>query len=95
MSDIAGNDIRGHDYQPNKVIRAIFDWLETNGFQPIFSKSDITDAFSEFEVSFADFMNEKKEDANDMDAITFSRLIQMMGNWIHTYKESDLKASNK
>lgn len=86
ISDISGNDIKAHKNQPEQVVKVVRDW-----FKPINNNiprhKEIWLAFNEFEFDYEEILKEEDYDPNDINALTFSDIIENMNAWIEEYKK--------
>ena len=85
MSDISGNDIKAHGNDPEQVIKVIRDW-----FRPTRPKTprhkEIWLAFNEFEYDYEEILKDEDYDPKDINALTFSDVIEIMTTWVDEYK---------
>lgn len=69
LSDISGNDIKSHDGDSKKVVRAVRNWFFENGFVGLPSVNSIWVAYNEFFSQFQDHVTNlgfDEEDVNEM-----------------------------
>jgi hypothetical protein len=85
LSDISGNDIKAHKNEPEQVVKVVRDWFKPT--KPTIPKyKEIWLAFNEFEYDYERILSEDKYDPKDINALTFSDIIEFMTEWIPTYK---------
>lgn len=85
ISDISGNDIKGHKNQPEKIIKVVRDWFKiTNANIPWYK--EIWLAFTEFEFDYEVILKNEDLDPKDLNSLTFSDIIENMKAWISKYK---------
>jgi len=85
ISDISGNDIKAHSNKPEMIIKVVRDWLkQSNNGTPKYK--EIWLAFNEFEYDYIDILTSDGYDPYDINSITFCDVIEIMENWITTYK---------
>lgn len=85
ISDISGNDIKAHKNQPEQIVKVVRDWFRaTNAKIP--SYKEIWLAFNEFEFDYEKILRDDDYDPEDINALTFSDLIENITAWIIEYK---------
>ena len=86
ISDISGNDIKAHKNNPEQIIKVVRDW-----FKPIDNNiprhKEIWLAFNEFEFDYEEILTAEGYNPKDINALTFSDIIENMTEWIKAYKE--------
>ncbi len=87
MSDIAGNDIRAHDNDPEQAIKHVRDWIKLNTSEHVDWPSEIWLVFNEFMYDHVRTADEDGYDPQDMNAITFSDLIGLIKEWIKSWRK--------
>lgn len=86
ISDISGNDIKAHKNQPEQMIKVIRDWFKLiNPSIPWYK--EIWLAFNEFEFDYEEILKSDGYDPKDINALTFSDIIENMKAWIFDYKK--------
>jgi hypothetical protein len=88
ISDISGNDIKAHQNEPEQIVKVVRDW-----FKPLNSDiprhKEIWLAFNEFEFDYESILKEEGYNPKDINALTFSDIIENMNVWITKYKEKN------
>ena len=88
MSDIAGNDIRAHHDDPELAMKNVRDWLKINNKQQKFARhSSIWMVFNEFEQDYNGLLEKDGYDIFDINAATFTDLIEFMKQWLEAWRE--------
>lgn len=87
ISDISGNDIKFHNNSTEQIIKAIRDWFKTF-IKDIPWHSEIWLAYNEFEYLYESFPSDKGYNPKDINAVTFSDIIDFMKPWIAEHKTS-------
>ncbi len=95
MSDIAGNDIRAHNNDPEKVIKCIRDWLKLNAEIQLDYPKKIWFIYNEFLFDYYKYADENQFDPHDMNAITFADLIELMVAWNKGRQERITSSTSK
>lgn len=86
LSDISGNDIKAHKDDPEQIVKVVRDWFKpTNPNIPMYK--EIWFAFNEFEYDYEQILIEAEYDPKDINALTFSDIIENMKEWIVNYKK--------
>ncbi len=85
ISDISGNDIKAHNNEPEKIIKVVRDWFRANNNNVPWHK-EIWLAYTEFKYDYDDILIKDGYDPNDIEALTFSDIIELMNAWIKIYK---------
>ncbi|WP_179006763.1 hypothetical protein [Winogradskyella forsetii] len=86
MSDISGQDIFSHNNEPYELVKVIRNWYKT-----IFPRRDtnsskvIWDAYNEFNFDFKEQMESEDLNPENIWAIPFNELIEIMQTWIKNY----------
>lgn len=78
LSDIAGNDIKAHDNDPIKLIKAIRSWFAENGVNGLPSHNRIWDAYNVFLLRLGDHakhLGYKNEDYSEMPTTEYIYLV--------------------
>ncbi|MEO1259761.1 MAG: hypothetical protein AAFZ15_13295 [Bacteroidota bacterium] len=88
ISDISGNDIRAHHDDPKLAMKNVRDWLNINVRQRLTRHADIWLVFNEFEFDYEEILNGEGYDPNDINALTFTDVIDMMKDWIKGWNET-------
>lgn len=86
MSDIAGNDIRHHNNDPQKVIKHVRDWLKLNTNGNLAFANDIWSVYCEFLADFHRVGEKENFDPNNISEITFSDLIEIIRVWLEGWR---------
>jgi len=85
ISDISGNDIKAHKNDPEQMIKVVRDWFKpTNPGIP--RHKEIWLAYNEFEYDYEEILKSEGYDPKDINALTFSDIIENMTAWIEKYK---------
>lgn len=88
LSDISGQDIFAHKNSPYKIVKIIRNWCVTIfPKRKIPSANIIWDAYNEFAYDFFEKMNDQNLDADQIDDIPFSELIDISRKWVKNYKK--------
>ena len=86
ISDISGNDIKAHKNDPEEIIKAVRDWFKpTNPRIP--RHKEIWLAYAEFEFDYEEILNSEGYDPKDINALTFSDIIENMTIWIRDFRK--------
>jgi len=86
ISDISGNDIKAHKNDPEQVVKVVRDWFKpTNPKIP--RHKQIWLAYAEFEFDYEEILNSEGYDPKDINALTFSDIIENMTIWIEKFKK--------
>jgi hypothetical protein len=86
ISDISGCDIKSHKNDPEQIIKCVRDWFKTTlGDVPWYKT--IWLAYAEFEFDFEQILTDEGYDPKDINALTFSDIIENMSSWIEKYKQ--------
>ncbi len=88
ISDISGNDIYSHSNEPEMVVKAVRDWFRR--MKKVEDYKRIWLAFNQFTSDYEQILRKSGHDPNDINALTFSDIIDSMREWITTYKTSTL-----
>jgi len=87
ISDIAGNDIRAHDDDPQKIVKEVRDWLKISTKKSLHWASEIWLIYKEFDSDYQAILRSEKIDPHEISSLTFSDLIQLMKGWIEAWQE--------
>jgi hypothetical protein len=87
MSDLSGNDIKTHSNNPEHIVKAVRDWLKIN-LNNIPYYIEIWYAYNEFEYDFETISESLKCNSQDINALTFCDIIQIMSKWAAQYKQN-------
>lgn len=83
LSDLSGVDIKSHDNDPAKVVRAIHDWVvETAGLRNIDSPTQIWYKFNDFA---SDFYNRRESEGfskDDLNMMPVPQYIDFIKEWV-------------
>lgn len=86
ISDIAGNDIKSHRNEPEQIIKVVRDW-----FKPTISEiprhKEIWLAYNEFAFDYENILVSEGYDPQEINAVTFSDIIQNMTEWTMNYQK--------
>jgi len=86
ISDISGNDIKVHNNNRELIIKAVRDWFkQANNNIPWYK--EIWLAYNEFEYDYNSILEEQDLDPNEITEITFSDIIELIKEWITSYKK--------
>lgn len=85
ISDISGNDIKSHNNEPDKIIKVVRDWFNSN-ISDIPWHKEIWYAYNEFEYDYEQILNNSGYDPKDISALTFKDIIHYIKEWIGQYK---------
>ena len=80
LSDLSGSDIKNHDNDPIKIMRAVRDWLVTEELHTGASGKKVWDNFNEFHA----YLYEKVcvEDGHEsVDDVLIPEVVSHMSNW--------------
>ena len=82
LSDIAGQDIRAHDNQPEGVIKAVRNWLNTQVVKaPLPGAKAIIRDYHEFQLSLPDILADSQLEDDEVSFSDWSRFIQSWLFW--------------
>ncbi len=85
ISDISGNDIKAHQNDAEQMIKVVRDWFKSNiTFTPKYK--EIWLAYVEFQYDYEKALIDDDYDPKDLNAITFSDIIEFMSVWIKDFK---------
>lgn len=88
ISDISGNDIKAHKNDTEQIIKVVRDWFKpTNPDIP--RHKHIWLAFAEFEFDYEEILISEGYDPKDINALTFSDIIENMTVWIENFKKKN------
>ena len=82
LSDLSGSDIKNHDNDPIKIMRAVRDWLVTEELHTGDSGRRVWDKFNEFQA----YLYEKVivEDGHEsVDDVLIPEVVSHMSNWFN------------
>ncbi|MFZ4476155.1 MAG: hypothetical protein ACOYPR_13235 [Saprospiraceae bacterium] len=85
ISDISGNDIKAHHNSAELVIKVTRDWFKPNHPNIPWYK-EIWLAFNEFSYDYEKVLEDSGYDSKDINAMTFTDIIEYMKAWINEYK---------
>lgn len=88
ISDISGNDIKAHQNEPEQIVKVVRDWFKPSN-PNIPRHKEIWLAFNEFEFDYESILKEEGYNPKDINALTFSDIIENMNIWISNYKEKN------
>lgn len=89
MSDIAGNDIRAHNNDPEAAIKCVRDWLKINVENQLDYSKKIWLVYNEFLYDLIEYAKKNHFNPYDLSEITFSDLVELMQEWVIGWKERD------
>jgi hypothetical protein len=82
LSDFSGVDIKSHDNDPVKVVRAIRNWFfETVGLRNVDSPTEIWYKFNDFTFDFYRKRQEEGFSDEDLDIMPIQEYIEFIENW--------------
>ncbi len=82
ISDIAGQDIRSHDGNPDRAIRAVRNWLATaSKREDLPGGTDVINRYARFQTDLPRTCEKAKLDPDDL---TFSDLSNTIASWLKT-----------
>ncbi|GAA0880374.1 hypothetical protein GCM10009119_33440 [Algoriphagus jejuensis] len=88
LSDISGNDIKSHQNDPELIIKAIRDWIKSQGQRKAVPRHKlIFSAFNEFLMYYNQMIGGEGYDPKEITALTFSDVIDIMTNWVKKFKK--------
>ncbi len=87
LSDISGNDIKAHNEDPQMLIKIVRDWFKPN-IKGIPGYNQVWLAYCEFEFDYEKILKGENCDPRDINALTFSDIIEIMQEWILNYKKN-------
>lgn len=93
ISDISGNDIKAHGDEPEQIVKVVRDWFKPSKPRTPRHK-EIWSAFNEFEYDYEQLLVAENYDPKDIQALTFSDIIEYMNVWISEYKSPNHKESS-
>lgn len=83
LSDLSGVDIKSHDNDPAKVVRAIHDWfVETVGLRNIDSPTQIWYRFNDFASDFYTQRESEGFSNEDLNMMPLPQYIDFMKEWV-------------
>lgn len=88
ISDISGNDIKSHQNDPEKVIKAVRDWFKSS-IKDIPWYKEIWLAYNEFTFDYEDILTDSGYNPDDISSLTFMDIIELMDSWIVDYKKNN------
>lgn len=84
ISDLGGQDIRSHGNSPEKIIKAVRDWLSHGGLNKrLPGGSSIYEEYLEFQEILPELCHAAKW---KMDEILFTEYSLLVGNWVNLNK---------
>lgn len=93
ISDISGNDIKSHNNDPERMIKVVRDWFKTS-FDNIPRHRETWLSYNEFEFDYESNLTADGYDPKDIEAFTFSDIIDFMTPWITKHKARGDAAEN-
>jgi len=81
LSDLSGCDIKHHDDEVHKVIRAVRDWLVIEELKRGDSGTKVWDAYNDFQAYLYDEVVEK-DGHSDPDDVQISEVVHHMRTWL-------------
>lgn len=82
LSDISGNDIKFHDDDSKKVVRAVRNWLLENGLAGLPSVNTIWEAYNEFYGQFQSHVEQLGYDDEDVDEMPVPEFIYFVNKLV-------------
>jgi len=82
LSDLSGSDIKNHDNDPFKLIKAVRDWFLVEDRLDSVAPKFIWDQFNYFNADLADKLVEKGYETADVEKIPIPELILYIDKWI-------------
>lgn len=82
LSDLSGSDIKHHNNEPEKLVRAVRNWFVENGLKRVASATSIWENFNEF---MADFYQKRKGEGykdKDLTMMPIPEFIDFIKEWI-------------
>ena len=89
ISDISGNDIKAHRDDPEQIIKVVRDWFKLSAPDTPRHR-EIWLAYNEFEFDYESILTGEGYNPKDIEAVTFSDVIEFMSNWIEDYKAKNV-----
>ncbi|HSF52307.1 MAG TPA: hypothetical protein VLA71_01065 [Algoriphagus sp.] len=87
LSDIAGNDIKNHENNPEKLIKSIRDWIKTQDKEVTIPRHKmIFSAYNEFSTYYYQLLSQEGYNPNQIGELTFQDTIDLMKGWILQFK---------
>lgn len=80
ISDLSGSDIRNHDDDPTKVIRAVRDWFVTEELKRGDSWNKVWSSFNDFQAYLYDEVVQK-DGYKSPDEVPIAEIIHHMSTW--------------
>ena len=89
LSDLNGVDIKSHNDQPVRTVRALQHWLvETVGLTDLDSPSVIWDSFNEFTYDFYERRRKQGHSKDDLKMMPVPQYIRSIREWIDANRRS-------
>jgi hypothetical protein len=82
LSDLSGSDIKHHNNDPEKLVRAVRNWFVESGLRKAPSGTKIWESFNEF---MADFYYKRKKEGykdKDLEMMPVLEFIDFINDWI-------------
>lgn len=81
LSDLSGSDIKNHDDEPMKLIRAVRDWFVNEELNTGPSHTKIWYDFNDFSADLADRLKDEGYEPSDYDHVQISEVMAYMDIW--------------
>jgi len=85
LSDLSGSDIKNHDDDPQKIIRAVRDWFVATESLRVDSGNKIWNLYNDFQAYLYDELVEK-DGHESVDEVQIPEIIQHMSVWIEEFE---------
>lgn len=82
ISDIAGNDIKAHENEPETAVKNVRDWIRVSSRKKLPWASTIWLEHNEFTYDINNILESEKINFNDIGALPFSDWIQLIKDWV-------------
>lgn len=81
LSDLSGSDIKNHDNEPIKVVKAVRDWFVTEELHTGTAPKAIWYDFNDFNSDLTDKLAEQGHAQNDIDDVPIPEVMAYMDQW--------------
>jgi len=83
ISDLSNSDIKAHEKEPDKIVRAVRDWLVQEADVAPLSPTTIWYQFNDCLAEIYDNLRDEGFSGEDIDAFPEHELIERMITWVH------------
>ncbi len=88
LSDISGNDIKAHENKPEKLVRQVRNWIQTQGDRRISSFTVIWLRFNEFYAEFKHMCEKYQYSNEDIEDMPLMEYIFFIKEWLQENKKN-------